>query len=121
MHAINIKGRDNKSFKKQRKLKGRGGRRTNFAGGDFAGFLDSLETEEEEDPEAKTLFVVERLSFKSTVFVSEKTLFPFNVLLRVESPSFPLRGRPSRSSVSSKWIMLYLSLSASIDNKVKKP
>lgn len=89
-------------------------KKTNFAGG-FAGSLAggaaavmffSLARSEE------ALFEVEeRLSFKSTA-VSEKTLFP--VLQVFLSVSFPLSGRPSRNSVSSKLIILYLSRSASI-------
>lgn len=73
------------------------GVKTNFAGG-FAGGGALFEVEE-------------RLSFKSTA-VSEKTLFP--VLQVFLSVSFPLSGRPSRNSVSSKLIILYLSRSASI-------
>lgn len=75
-----------------------------------------------EEGEAETLFEVEeRLSFKSTlaVVVSENPLFPVKeaeevFLMSVDSVSFALSGNPSRNSVSSKSIILYLSRSASI-------
>lgn len=83
--------------------------------------LFSLAMSEEE--EAETLFEVEeRLSFKSTLplLVSEKPLFPVKepppevFLMSVDSPSFELSGNPSRNSVSSKSIILYLSRSTSM-------
>jgi len=112
-------------------LKRKEEKETNFAGG-FAGSLTGGEEEGvvmlaaaealfslSEEGEAETLFEVEeRLSFKSTLalLVSENPLFPVKeaFLMSVDSPSFALSGSPSRNSVSSKSIILYLSRSASI-------
>ena len=90
-------------------------RRTDFAGG-FAGSLAgggsavvvlfslgfSVDIDEGES-EAESLMQEERLSFKSTEAVSEK---PLLAALPLSAESLP--GRPSRNSVSSKLIILWL-------------